>query len=957
MKDIYDFLSSLYGGLENKYVYLFELPGIKTHCFPTSKLGKMAHHAAQLAQKKNLYFGIGAVDHMLRLDERPKAEEVTAIPGLWIDIDIAGAAHRETMLPPKIEDALGLLPDIQPSMIVSSGYGIHVYWLFREPWEFDTEEERQKAGRLSQNLQVCIKKKAREKGWKVDTTSDLARILRLPGSMNRKIPENPVPCRVLEKSQIRYNPSDLEFMILDLEPCTAPLRLEGFTRNPSDGPAELQIKNCKFIQHCLVNADTISYDEWLAMLTNISRASDGLKAAHDISAKDKNRYDFKNTEAKITKALQMNPQTCEYIRSIICFQGCPEHGCGMQAPCGWSLSKIGRAKAIVKEIAIPEAENVLVPHVLDALNILKQEDPTEYTQFKGKCKGKINLNELEKSIKSNTKAKLHIVQPGEKPGKRMLSDTVPDVPVDLVLPPNFTFEETGILHAKENSQGVFVTSIASGCPVLISSRLCNIDTGLEKIELCFRYMGKWKKIPIERSIVMNSRTITGLADYGLPVSSEKAKYLVKWLDALADANKELIPVQYTVSKLGWRKKNEFILPGFDDRYKIDLDDEGSRKTIQGFGIAGKQSAWLDAMQELRKTPLARFILAASFAGPILKIAGQRNFIVHNWGQSQDGKTATLWAAISVWGNPDLLIGTFDATPTAIERKATLFSDLPLGINEREVLGKWKKDDISSLLYMLGEGRGRGRGDKRGLQSLSTWRTVVLSTGESTLSGASSQDGMMTRVLEICGGPLAHDREFARSLYHLLPRCYGHGGHLFLQKLLQEDPGNIVDAYRGTQGIMRDRFPNRLDSHIDAVACVSVADYFASMWVFGESIDEAGKGTADMSRTILEDLITLSEASEAERAWEEFVDYLAENEEKFSDRTMGQRFGIKKDNYTYVIRRVVDEFLTNRGSSPKKIVKDWGDSGKIGSFTSSGKKRFDKQMRLFNSNPRVIQIIH
>ena len=969
---ILSFLTSLYQYLNpDYYLYLWTLPGRKTHLFPASDLVGMSELASQLTG--DIYFGLGATGRQLTDYERPKNEEIAAIPGLWVDIDIRHPqAHKSQDLPQSVAEAMAILPDgLQPSLVVWSGYGIHVYYLFREPWELESPEERNQATELLRGLQAVVKHNAALKNWKVDTTADLARVLRLPGTMNHKL-QTPVQATVIEQADVRYNPDDIESLLPEVPktPASTTQRKTAFERRPTDGQAGLMLRNCRFMQHCQLNTSKLSYSEKLAVATNIVRASDGVEAAHALFSLDKDRYNYEFTDAKINEALnKMNPQTCEYIRSVIGFLGCPPTGCNVQAPCGWSLSRVAQARATVRAIPAPTPETVLIPEVLGALAVLKKEDQAEYSRFKGTCKGKVNLNDLEKAVNQQRKQSksdhLHVVQDGEKPGKRMLRDTVPEVPVDLVLPANFKFEHSGIIFVKENSAGDTIVYKAVGCPLVISERVFNVDTETEKIELCFRYLkNKWKRILLPRSTVFDARKIMQLADFGVPISSESTKHTVKWLDALADTNQDKIPVTYSVSKLGWRGEREFILPNLQQKYRIDIDDDGSQSTVNGFTTAGKREEWINAMQYLRQSPRARFILAAAFAAPLLRILGQRNFVIHNWGNSQDGKTATLWAAMSVWGNSDKLIGTFDATSTAMERRAALYSDLPLAINEREVLSQNKRNDISPLLYIMGEGKGRGRGTKTGLQGTATWRTIVMSTGEGTLSSAGSFDGVMTRVLEISDGPLAHDRDFARQLYYLLPRSHGFAGPEFLNQLLQADYGNILATYRDFQAMFRAGYPDRIDSHIDAVACVATADYLSSAWVFGEGWEYAKAGAVSTAGQILAGLITRSDASEAGRAWNIFVDWLAENQDRFSGSTSGPKYGYHlqdkqnpKKIDIFIIRSVVDKFLTDNFSASRKIIREWANLGKIETFYRGGKMRYDTMGKTMDGGvrPQVIMV--
>ena len=46
-------------------------------------------------------------------------------------------------------------------------------------------------------------------------------------------------------------------------------------------------------------------------------------------------------------------------------------------------------------------------------------------------------------------------------------------------------------------------------------------------------------------------------------------------------------------------------------------------------------------------------------------------MVFNWGNSRAGKTAALYSALSVWGNPYNLVMTFNTTAVGVERLARI----------------------------------------------------------------------------------------------------------------------------------------------------------------------------------------------------------------------------------------------------------------------------------------------
>ena len=62
-----------------------------------------------------------------------------------------------------------------------------------------------------------LRARAGERGWTVDSVFDLARVLRLPGTINAKDGAQEIETRVLEKNDYRYNPEDFEAILDDLE--------------------------------------------------------------------------------------------------------------------------------------------------------------------------------------------------------------------------------------------------------------------------------------------------------------------------------------------------------------------------------------------------------------------------------------------------------------------------------------------------------------------------------------------------------------------------------------------------------------------------------------------------------------------------------------------------------------------------------------------------------------------
>jgi hypothetical protein len=193
------------------FLNIWTLPDKKSIFLPQPYGTLASNKCRELAQTHDVYFGVGLLREALSPDRRGRAEDVTAIPGLWADIDIKGPNHVQDSLPKNLEEAAALthsLP-LKPSLTIFSGGGIQAYWLFKKPWVFDSAQERERAAKLSKRFQAKLLAEAAKRGWKIDNTSDLARVLRVPGTYNRK--HGQVPVKIIEyHPDCRYDPSEFE---------------------------------------------------------------------------------------------------------------------------------------------------------------------------------------------------------------------------------------------------------------------------------------------------------------------------------------------------------------------------------------------------------------------------------------------------------------------------------------------------------------------------------------------------------------------------------------------------------------------------------------------------------------------------------------------------------------------------------------------------------------------------
>lgn len=347
--DTITFLQSLYGDIENYYLTLWIKETKQTAWLSINDLSLIAGTAESI--EKDIYFGVGLSRTKKTSTNRMSTKDIDGVPGLWIDLDLKDDTHPNN--PEDINDLVDFLNDLplQPSIMVASGHGIHAHWVLKEFWEIESDQERDEVKGLFQGWQDFIRSRAAVKKWKVDSTHDLSRVLRLPGTTNFKYPDNPVEVTVISSNAERYNQDDFSPYKVEIAKTG---KRDKFKRNPSDGPASQVIDNCIFMQVCREHAHELSEPQWVAMMSNIARCSDGPEACHSLS-KPYPGYSEQETQDKIFHALNdMHPQTCEYIHKSLGFNQCPEGGCGVKAPVGFALMKSKNPPAASDDKPVPD---------------------------------------------------------------------------------------------------------------------------------------------------------------------------------------------------------------------------------------------------------------------------------------------------------------------------------------------------------------------------------------------------------------------------------------------------------------------------------------------------------------------------------------------------------------------------------------------------------------------------
>ncbi|UBU10012.1 hypothetical protein [Nonomuraea gerenzanensis] len=166
---------------------------------------------------------------------RGLADLSLSFPGFWADIDIAGPGHKHELcapdcrkahrshvtlpLPPTPEDGQLILEAAglpEPTMWIQSGGGWYPWHLLDQPVTI-TPDNLEDLGTLSARWQIVLEAGAHYLGYHYGRgVGDLARVLRVPGTVNRKA-GLARRCTIVEASGVTYSLDELATLLYSID--------------------------------------------------------------------------------------------------------------------------------------------------------------------------------------------------------------------------------------------------------------------------------------------------------------------------------------------------------------------------------------------------------------------------------------------------------------------------------------------------------------------------------------------------------------------------------------------------------------------------------------------------------------------------------------------------------------------------------------------------------------------
>lgn len=287
-----------------------------------------------------------------------------------------------------------------------------------------------------------------------------------------------------------------------------------------------------------------------------------------------------------------------------------------------------------------------------------------------------------------------------------------------------------------------------------------------------------------------------------------------------------------VPRVGWYEK-AFVLP--DET----IGDTGTEtvvlqtgKNALGYRCGGDLEAWKKVAALCAGNSRLMLSLCASFAGPLLKLAGMESGGFNLVGGSSTGKSTAQRLAASVWDGPDF-IRSWRTSDNGLEGVAALHNDCALILDE---LGQAPPKTIEAAAYMLGSGQGKSRADRNGFaREAQKWNVFLLSSGELGLAaklaeiGLKPRPGQEVRLVDIdaeAGAGMGiveqlhgfrDSGELIRHIQEATREHYGHAGRAFLNYVAwnaKELEGRIRE---GVREIVDRICPENADGQVRRVA--------------------------------------------------------------------------------------------------------------------------------------------
>ena len=632
--------------------------------------------------------------------------------------------------------------------LVSSGRGLHVYWVMDEAMSRSTWHKHAEA-----LAALCETHKL-----KVDrqVTTDLTRILRVPGTVHSKDKADILDVRLIAEGHVvsvarmqELLPVAEDFLSV-LDGHTPPREMDAITTYLM-GNTQARFKTilekssagagCAQMLYAYENQATLEEPIWRAALSIAHVCIDREKAIHIMSNKYAG-YSPSDTERKA--AGTNGPYTCATYRKInpeVC-EGC-------------------------------------------TLNITS---PVQ----------------LGKEIKEAT-ATENVVTVVEEKTQELVQHTIPSPPKPYIRASNGGIYKKA-MSPDEEDELIYMHDL------YVVKRMHDPDSGeCILVRLHLPMDGSREFIWPLAAVMSKEKFIALAAAQGIALTPRKAEglmtYLIKWVEELQMKTK----TEMSHRQFGWLDDNSAIISGETEiRANSTTYSPPSAPTIPiapMFTEKGNFHIWKDIINVYGRDGMEdkAFAFFAGFGSMLVKFTDLEGCLLNLYSKdSGSGKTTVLQAINSIWGKPkELLLSPKDTYNARMQRIAVL-RNFCVTFDE---ITNMPPDQMSQMIYDVASGRGKNRlkqHDNAERINQTFWATYMVASSNRSVQDAlfsikQKPEGELMRLLETKIYPDPNDDPaWSNAHFGRLKENYGLGVIPYSQYLIQHLPTILETTFPAIQ---------------------------------------------------------------------------------------------------------------------------------------------------------------
>lgn len=312
---------------------------------------------------------------------------------------------------------------------------------------------------------------------------------------------------------------------------------------------------------------------------------------------------------------------------------------------------------------------------------------------------------------------------------------------------------------------------------------------------------------------------TTIADQGIVLHGDKqVKGFQYMLRAYMDELRTLKSMTNIHGSMGWKDNFKQFVVG-DRLYRregdgsvtvdsVSLSASSNRLGHELYGHSGSVEEWskATALLETADMPHHIFALGHAFSSPLWALTGLKGITVSLYGPTGGGKSLIqLWQQ-SVWGSPERLHFTAKFTQNSLFSRLGLYCHLPMTIDEATMMDD---KEVGDFCYWVTQGRDKARLNRQAEErNAKEWATTVtVSTNRSFISkmvaSGLDTDAQMARLLEVTIPPhplFDKSSNAGRKIFNFLSTNYGVVGDVFVKALLRLGKEELLCRIAATTAI-------------------------------------------------------------------------------------------------------------------------------------------------------------